>query len=113
MGFFKKITRFMNPRRAFRASNNPLHKKGPIARGFRQVSGKTAAQKAAREGAELDAREKRESAAFTAEQKKIKDRLTREESDAVRGKKRSSSRRSLLTGDERGVSSSGQRKTTG
>lgn len=107
MGFFKKITRFMNPRR------NPFHKKGPIGRGFRQVSGKTAAQKAAREGAALAERDKRESAAFTAKQQKIKDRLTREESDAVRGKKRSSSRRSLLTGDERGVSSSGQRKTTG
>lgn len=103
----------MNPIKQFEAKNNPFHTKGFVARGSRQLSGKTAAKKAEIKKMEAQDAAKRDSEAFALSQKKAQDRLSKESSDKRRAGRRSGSRRSLLTGDERGVEDSGRRPVTG
>lgn len=89
-----------------------------VGRKIRRVVKDPTGQKRAIKKAETLAKESkakfdRESAAFAASQQQARDRLSMRASDEKRGGRRSSSRRSLLTGDERGVDEAGKRKITG
>ena len=84
------------------------------------IGGKFAEQKASqkqqvKKRREAESRSEQEAKAFEARMQAKRDVAATEASEAARSRRRGlrGSRRSLLTGDERGVDVKGQRKTTG
>lgn len=104
-----------SPTNPIRTHTHPFESVTKQFGGFTDPTGKKADQekKAARAAEDLETRSQAESAAFSAQQQESRDRGAKESSEAARSRRRRGSRRSLLTGDERGVDDSGRRPVTG
>lgn len=116
-GVVDAIKSSLNPVQTFRSSLDPVTNISREVGKLGDPTGakKKAAQKAEAEAQESLARSQREGQAFQDRLRGQRDKAASEASDALRSQRRGlrGRRRSLLTGDERGVDDEGKRKVTG